>query len=148
MVDAERVVELVGVLHGVELTLEGRCPGGEVGAYFARSADGGRLVFKWSQRPERFPVLVDLVEVLGRLHHDGYPLPRYGPVLAIDGGVFIAQEAVDGVVSDVVTHSLLDRLLECNEMQSGRGGPGGEESWRHLQRVARRTPSPPATDLP
>jgi hypothetical protein len=32
----------------IQLTLEGRCPGGEVGAYFVRSSDGIPYVMKWS----------------------------------------------------------------------------------------------------
>jgi hypothetical protein len=76
-VTAEAVLDLVAHLHGVAIDLEGRCPGGEVGAYYGRTADGRRIVFKWWERPETEPRLRALVRALSRLHADGYPLPSY-----------------------------------------------------------------------
>ena len=46
---AEQVLALVAEQHGTALTLSGRCPGGEVGAYLARAPDGAQLVCKWTE---------------------------------------------------------------------------------------------------
>ena len=73
--------------------------------------------------------LRSLVETIRLLHADGYPLPLYGPVLPIEGAVLVIQQACVGLWRDVVTHELLDALLECNRMQVGRGETIDDEPW-------------------
>lgn len=107
--------------HGLVLVDEGPCAGGEVGARFARTADGRRLVYKVTGD-------VPPVATLDRLRDAGHPLPRHLPPLRVDGGTFVAQEALDGADRDTVTHRLLDRLLDCNDRQAGHAPPG-TESW-------------------
>lgn len=116
------VLDEVAERHGLVLVDEGPCTGGEVGARFARAADGRRLVYKVTG-------LVPPVDTLNRLHDGGYPLPRHLPPLPLEGGAFlVAQEAVAGAYRDTVTHALVDRLLECNDHQAGHGPPC-TESW-------------------
>jgi hypothetical protein len=128
-VTAEQVLSLVAVDHGLDLAFDGPCSGGEVGAYLARTGDGDRLVFKWSEDPGALHRLSELALVLERLRVDGYRVPRYGPVLSIAGGVFIAQQVVPGAWRDIVTHALLGELFAANDLQAGRELTGDGEHW-------------------
>lgn len=129
MLTADQVLALVEARHGLSIRLEGRCPGGEVGAYFARLPAGEHVVFKWSENPEREPRLRAVVDALTSLRMSGYPVPTYGPVLPFDGGVLIAQGRVSGTWSDVVSDALGGRILECRNATVGRGAPIDDEPW-------------------
>jgi hypothetical protein len=128
-VTAEQVLAMVAEQHGLQLDLDGPCPGGEVGAYMARAGDGSRMVFKWSEDDGALPRLSELARVLELMRSDGYRLPRYGPVLFIPGGVFIAQQVMAGAWRDDITHALLDELFAANHLQANRELTGDGEPW-------------------
>jgi hypothetical protein len=141
MLTAEEVVALVEARHGTSLRLEGRCPGGEVGAFYALLPDGEAIVFKWSENPERERRIRAVVDALNQAREVGYPVPRYGPVLPFDGGVLIGQQRVSGAWVDDVSDALGARLLECRTATVGRGaaiddGPWGEFVLRTLREGA------------
>jgi hypothetical protein len=126
---AETVLRLVREMNGVAISLEGPCEGGETGAYFGRLPTGERLVFKWSENPNRLGPLRVIADALSALHTDAYPLPSYGPVLPFDGGVLIAQAVVGGGWSDVVADELGRALLACRRFLVGRAVAIADEPW-------------------
>jgi hypothetical protein len=128
-VTADEVLALVESRHELSIHLEGRCPGGEVGAYFGRLPNGEQIVFKWSENPAREQPLRAAVEALAALHADGYPMPRYGPVLPFEGGVFVGQSRVNGRWRDEVSDELGEALLECRRLTVGRGVSIDAEPW-------------------
>jgi hypothetical protein len=109
----------------LSLIFEGQAPGGEVGAHFARSADGQRFVFKWSDEPSDVGYFEGIVYRVGLLRQVGYPVPRYLAPVALPGGAVIVQEAVDGGWSDEVDHELLDAILSINDLQGGHTDDAG-----------------------
>lgn len=134
---ADVAIQRVNARHGTRFAVEGRCPGGEVGAYFLND-DEGRFVCKWSENPASEQRLEALIRTLCRLHDEGYPLPRYGPVLAFEGGVLIVQEVVSGRYSDTVSDTLVERLIEIQKRQIGLGHTIDPEPWgRFLLRTLR-----------
>ncbi|HKH88542.1 MAG TPA: aminoglycoside phosphotransferase family protein [Acidimicrobiales bacterium] len=116
------------VHHGIDLHLEGRCPGGEVGAYYARAEDGSRYVLKWIEGATALVDFVAMAERLTRLRARGYLLPQYWAPFGVSGGVVILQEAAAGAWHDRVTHELVDTVLHLNDLQSGQGGDGHDWS--------------------
>ncbi len=120
----ESALAAVQARHGQSFALEGRCSGGEVGAYFARAEDGRRLVFKWTDDPAYYDELARVVGRVLRLRAKGFPAPRYHPPLAVDGGVIVFQDAVAGEAYDVVGHALLDVIFDLNDMQAGEADLG------------------------
>lgn len=129
MLAVDRVLALVKAHHGLSIRLEGRCPGGEVGAYFAQMPDGKQVVVKWSESPQREARIRAAVDALSSLRMSGYPVPAYGPVLPFDGGVLIAQERVSGSWSDTISDALGQEILDCTNKTIGRGTPIDDEPW-------------------
>ena len=127
-VTAEQVLDAVRAAHGEHMVLEGRCPGGEVGAHYARTSDGHRVVFKWSEDPGRLGELSRMVERVERLRAKGYPAPRYHLPVAFDGGVAVFQDAVDGEWRDDIDAGLVETALMLNDMQAG--GADQRTGWR------------------
>ncbi|MHB8245859.1 MAG: aminoglycoside phosphotransferase family protein [Acidimicrobiales bacterium] len=109
----------------IQLTLEGRCPGGEVGAYFVCTSDGVPYVMKWSKEPSDLEAYERLVPVLRALRSDGYPLPEHLQPIRVDGGAVLLQERVDGSWSDTVDDALVTAVLSLNELQKLRGDDAG-----------------------
>src|SRR5579884_485917 len=105
--------------HGQRYEWAGQCPGGEVGAHYAVDGDGRRLVFKWSEDVASLADLARVADRVERLRVKGYPAPRYYSPVDFDGGVVIFQDAVEGAWSDDVDESLVDAVLELNDLQAG-----------------------------
>jgi hypothetical protein len=105
--------------------LERRSPGGEVGAYFARSGDGRRLVFKWSEDPRWSTELCSVVERVERLRSKGYLAPRHYQPVFFEGGVAVFQDVVAGEWSDDVDAELVETVLALNDMQAGEALTAG-----------------------
>jgi hypothetical protein len=121
---------LLSARDGAEWHLCGPCSGGEVGAWRACRPDGSQVVFKWVEGRDNGD-LGRSVELIGRLRAAGYPIAQYDDVAQLPGVAVVIQAFVEGGrVLDKVTHRLLDRLLELNATQSGRGG--GPSRWREL----------------
>jgi len=121
-VTASTVAKLLAEHHALELTVEGRAAGGEVGAYFGRRPNGRRIVFKWFERPEWAEDLTRTLVGLERLRDKGYPIPEHEPLIVIPGALVVIQEWIDrGAIVDQITHRMLDRVLELNELQAGEG---------------------------
>lgn len=115
----EAALEQLGAAHGFNLTPDGRCPGGEVGAHYARAEDGRRLVYKWYPGAHRLEALQRVVDRAERLRDRGYLMPVHLPPFAVAEGVVIVQEAVPGACSDEVSRAFVHQLLELNDLQAG-----------------------------
>lgn len=99
--------------------VEGRCPGGEVGAYFVSSGNDC-YVMKWSERSGALTDLAVTVEWLRQLHRSGFPMPRYEQPIAIDGAVVVVQERIDhGRAEDRVSVNLVEQLLTACRLRVG-----------------------------
>jgi hypothetical protein len=120
-VTADVVAAALREATGAAFTIEGRCPGGEVGAYFARREDGIRVVLKWVEDPESMPALEAMVRRVERLRIKGYPAPHYHEPVAFAGGVALLQERVQGAWSDDIDEPLIVAALGCNDLQAGEG---------------------------
>ncbi len=123
---AAQVPHRVSEAQGLRFSLEGRCPGGEVGAYYAQSHDGERFVFKWSEAPDDFAYLEAVADRVTRLRASGYPAPRYLHPFSVDGGVVLFQEAVLGQWRDDVGHDLASTVLRLNDLQAGLDKAGDD----------------------
>jgi hypothetical protein len=84
--------------RGIVVVLEGRCPGGEVGAYFVRTDVGAQYVLKWSDDTDDLDFFQRLVPLLSKLKADGYPMPSYLPPFRVDAGIVLLQRARSGHV--------------------------------------------------
>jgi aminoglycoside phosphotransferase (APT) family kinase protein len=122
---AATAVRQVADEHGLVLKLGRRCPGGEVGAYYATGEDGRRYVVKWSDnRPDlaSFRRIVDRVE---RLRAIGYPAPAHQPPFLVDGGVVLVQDEVSGRWRDDVPDELVGTVVALNDLQKGQADSHG-----------------------
>jgi hypothetical protein len=106
---------------------EGPCPGGEVGARYARGPRGEAYVYKWLEG-HSMAWATALVEHVEHLRANGYPAPGYLTPFELDGSVLLVQQRARGQWSDDIDSSLLTELLSVNDRQSGLGQPGN--TWR------------------
>ncbi|SCF99134.1 Phosphotransferase enzyme family protein [Streptomyces sp. Ncost-T6T-2b] len=118
--DAARMLDALHAETGVRLTLDGPCPGGQVGAAYVRRADGRRSVLKW--RPctrvadmEAGPLTVSRV-----LRRAGCPVPDTELVAQVGHAVVTVQELLPGTAIDRLDHRGLVQALEINRSQAGR----------------------------
>jgi aminoglycoside phosphotransferase (APT) family kinase protein len=129
-------------LRDLGFHLESRAPGGESGgAWFATSADGERVVLKWSADEgvaDRYAVLLPALDVL---RSRGVPVPEYRFVRAVDGWTLSAQQVLPGRSFPVWPPQLVERMIECVSAAAGIAGPaasavqGWGESVIHALRV-------------
>lgn len=111
--------------HGLVLRLGGRCPGGEVGAFFASAGGGRRFVLKWSDDRDDLAYFGRIVERVNRLRSVGYPAPGYLTPFLIEGGVVLLQREMPGRWSDDIPHDLVDTVLRLNSLQEDQAEPSG-----------------------
>ena len=130
---ASEALDRVYDAHGVRFWLEGRCPGGEVGAHYARNEDGERFVFKWSDVEDDFSYLAAVADRVALLRASGYPAPTYLPPLLIEGGVVLfhastlqlrhdASSNQDGADLGNEAHSEGPRRIACGANAIGDAG--------------------------
>lgn len=109
--DAARAVARLAELHHVHLTVEGPCPGGEVGAAYVRWPDGRRSVLN-SGSARAGPIL-DLARAAG------LPVPRYELVADVDGTTVVVQQRLPGAPPATVDADLIDQMAELNDRFAG-----------------------------
>lgn len=111
-------------LRNLGFELQGRAPGGESGgAWFARTADGSRVVLKWfagSAMAERYSVLLPALDVL---RSRGVPVPQYRFVQVVDGWTLSAQQMLPGRSFATWPPRLVERVIECVSAGAGIIGP-------------------------
>jgi hypothetical protein len=116
------------------LTLEGLCPGGQVGAAYVRWADGRRSVLKWRPHSEASKMRAGPVAVTEALRSAGYPAPATELVEQVGHAVVMVQERLSGRTVDHLDGRVLEQALELNLLQADRLGdsPGIPSVELHL----------------
>jgi len=116
--EARELVGLLADVTGVQLTVEGPCPGGEVGAAYVRWPDGHRSVLTMGSAR---------VQPLVAIARDaGVPAPRYELVADLGAAVVVVQELLPGAAPAVVDRALVDGLLAVNGLMAGLMGSGAD----------------------
>ncbi|GAA2474699.1 hypothetical protein GCM10010276_07540 [Streptomyces longisporus] len=114
------MVDALDAQAGVRLTLEGACPGGQVGAAYVRWTDGHRSVLKWRPHSSAEELRAGPLAVTEALRLAGYPAPATELVAQVGHAVVMVQELLPGGKIDRLDHRSLDQVLQLNELQAGR----------------------------
>ena len=117
--DAEGMARALAVRTGVRLTVEGPCPGGEVGAAYVRWPDGHRSVLKWRPHTTVAELGSGPLAVAEHLRGLGYPSPATELTAQIGHAVVLVQELLPGTKIDHLDLHHLGRVLEVNRRQAG-----------------------------
>lgn len=126
------VIDELTEATGRQWRLDGRCPGGEVGAYFVSGTDD-RFVMKWSERAHAADDLRATVGLLQQAHRRGMPMPLYRDPIVTDSAIVVLQERVDdGAAVDAVSNDLLDQLLAAWRLASAVADPS--DGWTDFLR--------------
>lgn len=118
--DAARMVDALHAQTGLRLTLEGACPGGQVGAAYVRWRDGHRSVLKWRPHSNAEELRAGPLAVTEALRLAGCPAPATELVAQVGHAVVMVQELLPGGKIDRLDHRSLDQVLQLNELQAGR----------------------------
>lgn len=112
------LLQLINEQHGTVFELLARYSSGEQGAFAIAVQDGKGYVLKWEADDGSLDRLKEVSLVTQTLRKVGYPAPRYCFLGNIQGYSYTIQEALPGVPMEVVTLSVLPRLLELNGLQA------------------------------
>lgn len=118
--DAERLVSALRDESGALLTLDGPCPGGQVGAAYVRWPDGHRSVLKWRPNSTRAATRAGQITVTDALRSAGYPAPAIELAAQIGHAVVTVQELLPGTRIDRFDTQFLDQALALNQLQAHR----------------------------
>ncbi|GAA3864771.1 phosphotransferase family protein [Streptomyces sedi] len=118
--DAERMVEALRERTGARLTVEGPCPGGQVGAAYVRWPDGRRSVLKWRPRARAADLENGPIAVSEALRAAGCPVPATELVEQVDHAVVTVQELLPGATLDRLDARGLEQALAFNQALAGR----------------------------
>lgn len=118
--NAQRMTDAIRAATGVDLRIEGPCPGGQVGAAYVAWPDGHRAVLKWQPRT-RIPDLRDgPLAVTGALRAAGYPAPAAELAVQAGDAVALVWKLLPGAQISHLTPALLDQALALNNLQAGQ----------------------------
>lgn len=109
--DPDTTVRRLAELTGVSLTVEGPCPGGEVGAAYVRWPDGHTSVLNYGAARA-----ADLVEVARAA---GIPAPRYELVTTVDDTTVVVQERLPGLPPQGADRTLVEQMVALNSRLAG-----------------------------
>lgn len=118
--DAEHVLRELNQRAGVQLALEGPCPGGQVGAAYVRWDDGRRSVLKWRPGTSLHALQQGPLAVTEILEAAGYPVPATELAIQLDDAVATIQELLPGKPIERLDGSGLDQALALNNLQAGQ----------------------------
>lgn len=118
--DAARTVDALHARTGVRLTLDGPCPGGQVGAAYVRWPDHHRSVLKWRPHSRAADMEAGPLAVTEVLRLGGYPAPATELIAQVGHAVVLVQELLPGTKIDHLDLRSLERALELNRLQTDR----------------------------
>ncbi|MCF3961299.1 phosphotransferase [Streptomyces fuscigenes] len=118
--DAARIVAALRARTGTVLTVEGPCPGGQVGAAYVRRPDGHRSVLKWRPHSRVEEMRAGPLAVAEAMRGAGCPVPGTELVAQVGHAVVTVQERLPGSALERLDHRGLDQALRFNEQQAGR----------------------------
>ena len=151
--DASRALRTLESRGGPHLEVTGRPTSGQFATAYVRWPDGHRSVLKWRGGSGFLATHSRSFRVVKRLRELGYPVPEYEFSWRTGGGIAVVMEAIDSHEPYVLTHRLLDTLLDLMDRQRGAmsrraamplyllvDGPGycQHESLHHLGRDGER----------
>lgn len=110
--DPVHVVARLAELTGTVLTVEGPCPGGQVGAAYVRWPNGRRSVLTLGT--------ASVAPLVAIARAAGIPAPHYELVADLDGLTVVVQECLPGHPPAAVDHHLVDQMIDLNERLAGR----------------------------
>ncbi|MFI6699099.1 phosphotransferase [Streptomyces sp. NPDC050509] len=118
--DAARTVDALHAQTGVRLTLDGPCPGGQIGAAYVRWPDDHRSVLKWRPHSQAADMEAGPLAVTEALRLAGYPAPATELIAQVGHAVVLVQELLPGTTIDHLDHRSLGQALELNQLQADR----------------------------
>ncbi|MER5279078.1 phosphotransferase [Streptomyces sp. NPDC002809] len=118
--DAARTVDALHARTGVRLTLDGPCPGGQVGAAYVRWPDHHRSVLKWRPHSRVADMEAGPLAVTEVLRLGGYPAPATELTAQVGHAVVLVQELLPGTKIERLDHRGLDQALALNRSQADR----------------------------
>ncbi len=126
---AEEALRLLSRAAGERYELVRRLAGGETGAHECAAPDGRRVVVKWEHRPSSRVLRRKAVGLTARLREQaGWPVPRQYMVES-DLCLFVIQDFMPGAPVELLTHGLVDRLLELHATRLGLERAEDESTW-------------------
>ncbi|WP_239487998.1 phosphotransferase [Streptomyces durocortorensis] len=118
--DAARMLDALHVETGVRLTLDGLCPGGQVGAAYVRRPDRRRSVLKWRPYSRAADMEAGPLTVSRVMRDAGCPAPDTELVAQVGHAVVTVQELLPGMKIDRLDLRGLVQALQLNRLQAGR----------------------------
>jgi len=137
MTEISDVIPLINQRHGTSWSLVRRLPGGYLqGAYEIRGPGGERAVLKWHPTDLPTSQLLAAAQSVERLHAGGWPTARWLAHGALpEGGAYIVEEFVEGVIPTRLAANGLEHLLAANRLQADMH-PDTEQDWSsYIHRV-------------
>jgi thiamine kinase-like enzyme len=126
---AAGAVALLSATTGETYELVGRLSGGETGAHEVRGPSEARLVVKWETEPSSILLRSQAVGLSERLRTEaGWPTPGQRTVGA-EGCLFVLQEFMPGSPVEVLSHGVVDRLLELHARRLGLARSNDPSHW-------------------
>ena len=134
---AEVLADVASVV-GAEVTLLSRLPGGfDVGALRVQLAGSANAVLKaWPRaRPNQLDEALRAQRVVEHMRRRGYPTPACLGVGATATHVWHLIDFVDAAPAPELTPSLVEQLMEINELQAGQASEPYDH-WSYAWRLA------------
>jgi aminoglycoside phosphotransferase (APT) family kinase protein len=132
------VLDDVARVVGAEITLLSRLPGGfDVGALRVQLAGAADAVLKaWPRaRPDQLDEALRAQRVVEHMCRLGYPTPAWVGVGATATHVWHLMDFVDAAPAPELTPSLVEQLMEINELQAGQASVPYDH-WSYAWRLA------------
>ncbi|WUJ69263.1 aminoglycoside phosphotransferase family protein [Kribbella soli] len=123
---------------GAEVTLLGRLPGGfDVGAIRVElDGDANAVLKAWPRaRPDQLDESLRTQRIVEHMRSRGYPTPAWLGVGATDTHVWHLIDFVDAAPAPELTPSLVEQLIEINELQAGQASEPYNH-WSYAWRLA------------
>lgn len=126
---ATEAVALLSQTTGQPYRLVGRLRGGETGAHEILGPTGDRLVVKWDTARTSQELRIEAVMLSERLRAEAaWPVPRQRTVRA-NGCLFVVQTFMPGAPIEILTHHLVDELIELHHHRLGLAEPQDPSHW-------------------
>jgi aminoglycoside phosphotransferase (APT) family kinase protein len=132
------VLDDVASVVGAEVTLLSRLPGGfDVGAMRIQLAGRVNAVLKaWPRaRPNQLDESLRAQRVVEHMRRRGYPTPAWLGVGATATHIWHLMDFVDAAPAPELTPSLVEQLMEINELQAGQASEPYDH-WSYAWRLA------------
>lgn len=114
------MAEAIRAATGVDLRVEGPCPGGQVGAAYVAWPDGHRGALTWRPGVGLADLRGGPLAVVEALRASGYPAPGAELAVRVGDDVAVVWQLLAGAPIERFSGALLDQALDLNVRQAGR----------------------------